>query len=241
MVQSLCAHGIRVKLVSGDARPARVMRPNLSRTFFYNNVVDITLALNGVSATIIAANAKLLSSTPVVANSTSLTRQEGRQVSPMTTPSPSMQLTRAADYAIRAMIHMASLPEDRRTLLTALATATGSPVSFLSKVLQALSRADLISSKRGQLGGFALLPRGRNASVREVVEAIDGPISLNRCLLHGTGCGRQSHCPAHQVWVDAQIAMLNVLDAAKIADLGAGSTRSAFLHPVSSVHFPPEA
>jgi len=151
-----------------------------------------------------------------------------------------MQLTRAGDYAIRVMIHMATLPEHQRTLLPALAKATGSPMSFLSKVLQALARADLISSKRGALGGFEILPRGRQASVREVVEAIDGPISLNLCLLHGKGCSRKWHCTAHRVWVAAQTAMLKVLDAAKIADLAAGSADSALIQPVSSAQRLPE-
>jgi len=48
----------------------------------------------------------------------------------------SMQLTRAADYAVRVTIHLATLPENARALLPALAEATGAPASFLSKVLQ---------------------------------------------------------------------------------------------------------
>jgi Rrf2 family protein len=131
----------------------------------------------------------------------------------------SMQLTRAADYAVRVMIHLATLPEDERALLPALAAATGAPSSFLSKVLQSLSRAGLIASWRGQLGGFAILPRGRQASIREVIEVVDGPIRLNVCLLHGKSCSRKSWCPAHLVWVRAQTAMMEVLNAAMIADL----------------------
>jgi Rrf2 family protein len=134
-----------------------------------------------------------------------------------------MQLTRAADYAVRVMIYLVSLPENERTLLPSLAAATGTPASFLSKVLQGLTRAEMISSRRGQLGGFQALPRGRKATVREVVEAIDGPININLCLLDGEHCGRESRCTAHVVWVEAQAAMLNVLNGAKIADLAAGS------------------
>jgi len=133
--------------------------------------------------------------------------------------SSSMQLTRAADYAVRVMIHLAALTEGERAMLPALADATGAPGSFLSKVLQALTRADLISSRRGPLGGFEILARGRQASVREVIEAIDGPIMLNVCLTHGQSCNRKSWCPAHPVWVKAQRAMLDVLDGATIADL----------------------
>jgi Rrf2 family iron-sulfur cluster assembly transcriptional regulator len=130
-----------------------------------------------------------------------------------------MQVTRAADYGVRVMIHMATLPDHERALLPALARATGAPQSFLSKVLQALCRAGFIASRRGQLGGFEILPPGRKASIRAVVEAIEGPICLNLCLVSGASCKRKSFCPAHPVWASAQEAMLKVLDTESVADL----------------------
>jgi Rrf2 family protein len=130
-----------------------------------------------------------------------------------------MQVTRAADYGIRVMIHLATLPAHERALLPALARATGTPESFLSKVLQALCRAGFIVSRRGQAGGFELLPPGRKASVRAVIEAVEGPISLNLCLLSGASCKRKSFCPAHPVWASAQDAILQILSTATIADL----------------------
>jgi Rrf2 family protein len=133
--------------------------------------------------------------------------------------SSSMQLTRAADYGIRVMIYLAALPGNKRVMLPTLADATGAPGSFLSKILQALSRAGLITSRRGQAGGFQILPLGREASIRTVIEVIEGPVTLNRCLANGESCSRKSWCPAHPVWVRAQQAMVEVLDAAKIADL----------------------
>ena len=132
-----------------------------------------------------------------------------------------MQLTRAADYAVRVMVHLATLAPCERALLPALARATDTPESFLSKVLQALAHSRLIASHRGQSGGFEILPRGREASMRDVIEAIDGPIRLNVCLLSSRSCGRSSWCPAHPVWERAQNAMLDVLSKATIADLAA--------------------
>lgn len=128
-----------------------------------------------------------------------------------------MQLTRAADYAVRVMVHLAAQPEGERAMLPALAKATDTPMSFLSKVLQALGRARLISSWRGKAGGFAILPAGRNASMLDVIEAVDGPICLNLCLVSGKSCDRKHHCPAHPVWSRAQRAMLEVLSGASIA------------------------
>ena len=142
-----------------------------------------------------------------------------------------MQLTRAADYGVRVMIHMATLPAHERALLPALARATGAPQSFLSKVLQALCRAGFIASQRGQLGGFEILTPGRKASIRAVVEAIEGPICLNLCLVSGASCKRKSFCPAHPVWASAQEAMLKVLDTESVAEL---ALHEAALQPRAS-------
>jgi Rrf2 family protein len=133
----------------------------------------------------------------------------------------SMQLTRAADYAVRVMIFLATCPKGERQLLPRLAAATGVSQSFLSKVLQTLVHAEMVGSWRGQSGGFELLERGYNATVREVIEAIDGPVHLNVCMISGHSCARQVWCPAHPVWVRAQQAMLDVLGAAQISELAA--------------------
>lgn len=130
-----------------------------------------------------------------------------------------MQLTRAADYGVRVMIHLAASPGDERVLLPALAAATETPESFLSKVLQALSRAGLIDSRRGQSGGFQISERGRDASMLDVIEAIEGPIHLNVCLVSGKSCHRKATCSAHPVWAQAQAAMLAVLAKSKIAEM----------------------
>jgi Rrf2 family protein len=124
------------------------------------------------------------------------------------------------------MIHFATLPTKERVLLPALAKATGTPQSFLSKVLQSLTKAGLIASRRGQAGGFELLDRGRKASMRKVIEAIDGTIYLNVCLMSGKSCRRKTWCPAHPAWRNAQEAMMGVLDTTMIADLAAEAVRA---------------
>jgi len=130
-----------------------------------------------------------------------------------------MQLTRAADYGIRAMIHLASLPEGARARLPQISAATDAPPPFLSKVLQALIRARMVTSSRGTNGGFQALAPGRKASLRQLIEAIDGPISLNACVLAGDNCQRKAHCPAHPVWLRAQHAMMAILNATTVAEL----------------------
>lgn len=130
-----------------------------------------------------------------------------------------MQLTRAADYALRVLLHLAQQPPHHSLSRAALAQAVAVPDSFLSKILQKLARAGLIEARRGVEGGFFLLERGRRASVLEVVETIDGPLTLNQCIAPGPGCVRQDHCAAHGVWQQAQQAMVAVLQQARIAEL----------------------
>ena len=138
-----------------------------------------------------------------------------------------MQLTRAADYAVRVVTHLASEPPGTVVSKNVLARVSDAPESFLAKILQALTRAGLIEARRGVEGGFLLLERGAQASLLDVVESIDGPISLNVCLNAEISCHRAHGCAAHQVWRRAQEAMLAVLREAKIAQMVGPSTATA--------------
>jgi Rrf2 family protein len=130
-----------------------------------------------------------------------------------------MQLTRAADYAVRVMIHLAGLPPGARVSRSELSAAAECPEQFLCKVLQHLTRAGLVASHRGNTGGFELEELHRAASILEIVEAVEGPIRLNLCLTSDHACTRQGWCPAHCVWADAQAALLQVLKDANITAL----------------------
>jgi Rrf2 family protein len=132
-----------------------------------------------------------------------------------------MQLTRAADYAVRVMIHLAGLPPATRASRADLAVAAECPEQFLSKVLQSLTRSGLVLSHRGNTGGFELPNIHREATMLEVVEAIEGPMRLNICLTSGRACARQEWCPAHDVWVNAQTAVADVLRGTTITELAA--------------------
>jgi Rrf2 family protein len=130
-----------------------------------------------------------------------------------------MQLTRAADYAVRVMMHLAGLPAGTRASRAQLAEAAACPEQFLSKVLQSLTRTGLVVSHRGNTGGFELPAANANASVLDVVEAVEGPMRLNVCTASEDACSRQSWCPAHMVWARAQEAMVGVLQNTSITEL----------------------
>ncbi len=138
----------------------------------------------------------------------------------------SMQITRAADYAVRVMIHLASLPSGATVQHSEIAEATEVPQSFLSKVLQQLVQAGMISSRRGAGGGFRLATAANKISILNILEVIEGPTRLNVCLEPGLSCGRKAWCSAHAVWVEAQWALENVLQRASIAELARQARRN---------------
>jgi len=130
-----------------------------------------------------------------------------------------MQLTRAADYAIRVMVHMAALPPGTRANRTDLAAAIECPEQFLSKVLQSLTKAGLITSHRGNTGGFELPHSRRGTTVLQIVEAVEGPVRLNVCLKSIEECAQAATCAAYPVWIKAQQAMLEVLASFSIDEM----------------------
>lgn len=132
-----------------------------------------------------------------------------------------MQVTRAADYAVRVMVHLAGLPSGQRSTRDELAASSEVPEHFLSKILQTLSRGGLITSHRGSAGGFALAKSPEDVTLLDVVEVVDGPIQLNVCVATGVGCCRMTRCAVHHVWMDAQNALTSVLRGATLARLAA--------------------
>ncbi len=117
------------------------------------------------------------------------------------------------------MVHLAGLPPETRASRSELAEAAQCPDQFLSKVLQSLTRANLVMSHRGNTGGFELPPRSMTATILEVVEAVEGPIRLNLCLVSSDSCARQTWCPMHGVWAEAQEAMTAVLRRVTVAEM----------------------
>ena len=130
-----------------------------------------------------------------------------------------MQITRAADYAVRVMVHMASLPPGTRLQKSALVELSDAPESFLSKVLQRMVAEGFITSWRGAGGGFELAKAPAEVSVLDVVEAVDGPIHLNLCVPGASGCERSLACAVHPVWVEARAELVKVLGRATMDGL----------------------
>src|SRR5512139_427392 len=96
-----------------------------------------------------------------------------------------MQITRQADYAVRAVLYLAQLGAEQRAATSQIAQEQSIPPSFLAKIVSQLSVAGLLQTSRGARGGVSLARSPEQISLLEVVEAIDGPILLNECVANG--------------------------------------------------------
>ncbi len=130
-----------------------------------------------------------------------------------------MELTRQADYAVRAMVDIASLSASIRARTAEIAQRQQIPESLLPRIVAALSRAGLVETFKGNEGGVALARPASQISLLEVIQALDGPICLNRCTYDPSRCDRVSFCAVHPVWRHLQDYMNQLLSNTKLADL----------------------
>ncbi len=124
-----------------------------------------------------------------------------------------MQITRQADYALRAMHYLSKLEPNQRAATSQIAQEQRIPPSFLAKIISQLSIAGLIHTSRGAHGGVTLARGADEITILEVVEAIDGPITLNECTHSKDGCPFGEDCPIRPLWCEAQEELVAKLRA----------------------------
>ena len=122
-----------------------------------------------------------------------------------------MQLTRQADYAVRAVLHLAQIKNGDRAATSTVAKEQHIPPSFLAKIISQLSIAGLLHTSRGARGGVTLARDPKEITLLEVIEAIDGPIQLNECVGDSGVCTFDSDCPIKTVWCEAQDELVSRL------------------------------
>ena len=122
-----------------------------------------------------------------------------------------MQITRQADYAVRTVLYLAGLNNGYRTPTRKIAHEQNIPPSFLAKIVSQLSVAGVVQTSRGARGGVTLARPSNDISLLEVIEAIDGPITLNECVPDSSICPFGDECPVHNIWREAQIDLVEKL------------------------------
>lgn len=115
-----------------------------------------------------------------------------------------MQVTKEGDYALRAMIYLAST-DGRTASANEISAAQKIPPKFLARIMPKLVRHDLVSSTPGSKGGYQLARAASKLNFLQVLEAIEGPLSLNVCLeADYADCEHETLCSMKSVWSEAQ-------------------------------------
>ena len=99
------------------------------------------------------------------------------------------------------------------------ADATGVSQTFLAKIFQSFAKLGLVNSFRGTGGGFLLGRPASKITLRQVVEAVEGPIIPNRCLTGEGVCDRSAECMVHPVWRKIQSEVAAILDSVTLENL----------------------
>ncbi len=128
-----------------------------------------------------------------------------------------MQITRQADYAIRAVLYISRLEANQRAATWQIAQEQHIPSSFLAKIVSQLSIAGLLQTTRGARGGVMLAKPAEAITLLDVVEAIDGPIELNECVNTQNTCEVGENCPLRATWCSAQDDLVRRLRNANFA------------------------
>mgnify|MGYP001196905362 FL=1 len=133
-----------------------------------------------------------------------------------------IELTRKGEYAVRGILYLAQQPPGKVSLLGEIAESCDAPKTFLAKILQQFVKIGFVVSSRGTGGGFMLARPAAEISLREVVEAVEGPIMPNRCLIAKGTCERDATCPVHPVWERVRKDIVEILDSVTMEDLARG-------------------
>ncbi len=113
-----------------------------------------------------------------------------------------MQLSRKADYALRAIRHISGLPKGKLGSINSIAEAEAIPREFLAKILKDLTRSGILMSFQGVTGGYKLSRTPKDITFLDVIEAIDGPIHLNLCTEQDNcACDSYDKCNMKEFWM----------------------------------------
>jgi Rrf2 family protein len=137
-----------------------------------------------------------------------------------------MQISRRADYGVRVILDLATLGENERTSTQEIATRQNIPTPFLAKIISQLALAGLVVTFRGAGGGVSLSSPPKQITLLHVIEALEGPVQLNRCAIEPDRCPRSEECSVHDIWAQAQTQLVDLLGSTTFDKLAIGESQT---------------
>ena len=120
-----------------------------------------------------------------------------------------LELSSEGRYALRALIYLALVGE--QATADRVSAEAHIPRRLLARILAKLSHAGLVQSEQGRGGGSRLARPAGKITLREAVEAIEGPFGVVRCIMEDRACGEGAPCALHEAWEEGQQVILEYL------------------------------
>jgi Rrf2 family protein len=130
-----------------------------------------------------------------------------------------LELTRRGDYAVRAMLALASEPDGAWLSVPSVSSAMAIPERFLPRVMADLVKAGLVVGHRGRTGGYRLARPAGSISLLDIIGAAEPERDDRTCILRGGPCGADGRCAVHDAFTGARNAMLDRLGATPLSEV----------------------
>lgn len=129
-----------------------------------------------------------------------------------------LRISRLTDYGTVVLARLAE-SRDRFASAAEVAGATGLGLPTVSKLLKMLAKSGLVDSARGAQGGYRLARDAREISAADVIDALEGPVSITDCSAHDRHCDLEATCSVGGTWQRINRAIRQALDEISLADL----------------------
>ena len=130
-----------------------------------------------------------------------------------------MRLTQTAEYALRALGHMATLPDGNAIRAQDLSHVTGIPIHYLSKIMRRLVEAGLLYSRKGHGGGFKFARPLAEIRFADVLNAVDYEVEPMSCVFGWGACNKDHPCPLHPFWKSLKDEFIHWAEHYTLADV----------------------
>jgi len=138
-----------------------------------------------------------------------------------------VQFTKAEEYGLLGILYLADKDENIITPLSEISQAQEIPEKFLAKIFQSLSRTGLVRSHRGVRGGFTLGKKPEEITIKEILESIQGPYHLLKCIPEPALCGKSEFCALRELLVVAESKLISVFAEHTLADIAHWETNKS--------------
>jgi len=129
-----------------------------------------------------------------------------------------LRISKLTDYGTLLLAHLARCPDDVRSAAD-VAAETGVALPTVSKLLKSLARAGLVISTRGASGGYRLARPPGEISAAQIIDALEGPVSITECSATDSHCDYEQQCTVGGAWQRINVAIRDALSDVSLVDL----------------------